>query len=176
VCRPSWNRKPDKIAGRCRVEDGLFVSMPSPAGRLNRWRKFKTGPSRARTLAVTAGRPACPLRCVLGASLGLARTCQQGAGSKTARTRHQRSAPCRCSTRRKRSTTRCPRLMPTPAWPWAPASPPSNHGKCGPARHASRVPPASQTIEQVRPLTRTAPNLGSAAIGAMRGTARALDT
>jgi hypothetical protein len=48
---------------------------------------FKTGPSRARERAATTGRdrlPATPLRYVLGASLGLARTCQQGAGPKTA--------------------------------------------------------------------------------------------
>jgi hypothetical protein len=43
---------------------------------------------------------------------------------------------------------------------------------CGPARHASRAPPASQASEQARPLTRTDPNLTAAAIGATRRTDR----
>jgi hypothetical protein len=52
-----------------------------------------------------------------------------------------------------------------------PHRPASNHGKCGSARHASRAPPASQAIEQARPLIRAAPNLRSAAIGATRRSA-----
>jgi hypothetical protein len=48
--------------------------------------------------------------------------------------------------------------------------------KCGPARHASRAPLASQAIEQARPLTPTDPNLRSAAIGRCGRTARTLDT
>jgi hypothetical protein len=62
--------------------------------------------------------------------------------------------------------------LPTGRGPRAPHRPASNHGRCGPARHASRAPPASQAIEQARPLTRTDPNLKAAAIKAMRRTAR----
>jgi hypothetical protein len=114
-----------------------------------------------------AGRlPAAPLRCALGASLGLARTCQQGAGSKTAQLAVNARHRCQCTTRRNgRPSLRagCPLHRLDRGFPHRPAS---NHGRDGPARHASRAPPAS--LRDLRPLTRTAPNLRSAAIGAMR--------
>lgn len=40
---------------------------------------------------------------------------------------------------------------------------------CGPSPHASRAPPASQAIEQARPLTRTPPVRGWLAIGSRPG-------
>jgi hypothetical protein len=123
-----------------------------------------------------AGRlPATPLRCVLGASLGLAHV---PTGCPSRRQQNSPSpidapsmfcSPRRPATRRP-AVAACSRLI--VGYRIAPLA---IMEKCGPARHASRAPPASQAIEQARPL-RTEPNLGSAAIGAMRRTARALDT
>jgi hypothetical protein len=66
------------------------------------------------------------------------------------------------------------RGLPTDPGPGAPHRPASNHGKCGPARHASRA--SRFASEHARPLTRTDPNLTAAAIGAIRGYCPRLDT
>jgi len=117
-----------------------------------------------------AGRlPATPLRCVLGASLGLARTCQQGAGSKTAELAINDRHPVDVGTRRNGRLPASPYDPSHLADRWLPHRPASNHGRDGPARRASRAPPAS--LRDLRPLTRTAPNLR---VGSYRGDAGGL--
>ena len=128
---------------------------------------FKTGPSRARKRAATTGRAACPpLRFATFWARPLAwRARANRVPVEDSRTRHQRSTPCRCTTRRNgrlptvagRSAARLTvgsRIAPLAIM----------EGTVRPARvkGASGVAPGS------RPLTRTAPNLRSAAIGAMR--------
>ena len=91
-----------------------------------------------------AGRlPSTPLRCAPGAALGLARTCQQGAGSKTAELAINDRHPADVVLA---ETAGCPppavdacfRLI--VGYRIAPLA---IMEKCGPARHASRAPPAS---------------------------------
>ena len=83
------------------------------------------------------------------------------------RTRRQRSTPCRWQLLAGRAGH-----SPSPAGPCRsvglgfPHRAACNHGRDRPARNASGAPTAS--LRELRPLTRTAPNLRSAAIGAMR--------
>jgi len=97
-----------------------------------------------------------------------ARRAAKGCRVEDSRTRHQRPTPCRFQPSPERPATSRRRLPMPPACPWVPASPrwQSWEGRPGTARHASRAPTAS--LRDLRPLTRTAPTLRSAAIGAMR--------
>jgi len=130
---------------------------------------FKTGPSRARKRAATAGRDAClPLRF---AALP-ARPLAWRARANRVPGRRQQNSPSTLDTLpvaplARKAGDPCRLMDPHhPPVRGVPHRPASNHGRDGPARHASRAPPAS--LRDLRPLTRTAPNLRSAAIGAMR--------
>lgn len=102
---------------------------------------FKTGPSRARKRAATAGRDAClplrfaPLRCAPGASLGLARTCQR-VPVEDSRPRHQRSDTPAGASLAERPATHLRLLAHARVRRWVPHRPDSNHGRdrCGTAR------------------------------------------
>jgi hypothetical protein len=65
-------------------------------------------------------------------------------------------------------------VLPTDRGAGAPHRPASDHGKCGPARHASRA--SRSAVEQARPLTRADLNLTAAAIGPMRRDCPRLET
>jgi hypothetical protein len=75
---PTVRHQPRQTTSRSRVSLARSLTTFSTSSR-----RALRGPKARRHHR--AGRlPATPLRCVLGASLGLARTCQQGAESKTA--------------------------------------------------------------------------------------------
>jgi hypothetical protein len=136
---------------------------------------FKTGPSRARKRAATTGRDACPpLRFAAFWARPLAWR------ARANRVPESKTAELAITDRRPVDVLLAEAAgYPTPAVAACSRlivgyriAPLAIMEKCGPARHASRAPPASQAIEQARPVTRTDPNLRSAAIGAMRRTGR----
>jgi hypothetical protein len=87
------------------------------------------------------------------------------------RTRHQRSTPCLCTTRSIGWLPESVVEVGPPSDRRLPHRPASDHGKCGPARRASRAPPASQAIEQARPLD---PHRAEPEVGSYRGDAERL--
>jgi hypothetical protein len=110
--------------------------MCSARSRLTSFSTSSSRALRARKRAATRGRavvrPPLPLQ---AAALGLARTCQWVPPGDN-ETRHQRTTPWVLMAGY-RARGSCG--LPTGRGPGAPHRPASNHGKCGPARHASRA-------------------------------------